>query len=85
VTFRSEADQLITARKIANLRDDAEAAEVIAFIARMKAETEALIEASRKRLKPRLRELAAENDDAQYDIDQELEWGWSMDSGKEFP
>jgi hypothetical protein len=85
MTFRSEAEQLITARRIANLRDDAEAAEVIAFIARMKAETEALIEASRERLKPRLRQIADENDDAQYDADQELEWGWSMDSGKEFP
>jgi F0F1-type ATP synthase membrane subunit b/b' len=85
MSFRSEAEQLITARRIANLRDDAEAAEVIAFIARMKAETEALIEASRERLKSRLRQIAAENDDVQHDYDQEMEWGWTMDSGKEFP
>ena len=85
MSFRSEAEQLVSARRILNLRDDAERLQVEAHIASMRAETEAMIASSRPRIQPRLREIVQENDDTQYDMDQEMEWGWTMDSGKQFP
>lgn len=72
MSFRSEAEQLITARRIANLRDDAEKAEVIAWIARMRAETEALIAASRPSIRTRLQA------ECQADYDEEREFGWAL-------
>jgi hypothetical protein len=74
MSFRAAAEQLRTARRIANLRDDAEQAEVLAFIARMRAETEAFIAASRPSIQPRLRELQAE---FEADYAEERAHGWA--------
>lgn len=76
-TFRSEAEELRRAREMAGLRDDAERAEVLAYIARMHAETEAAIAASRPSIQPALRAAMLE-DEADYEMvgsRQSYEWG----------
>jgi len=68
VTFRSEADQLRTARRILNLRDDAERLEIEAAIARLRAETAEAIAASRPSIQSSLQKAM----DAEYEADNAM-------------
>ena len=72
--LRTEAEQLRDARRILNLREDAERAEIEAHIARMRADTEEAIMRSRPSTRASLREAL----DLQADYDEEREHGWSV-------
>lgn len=77
MSFRSHAEQLRRAREILNMREDVEEAEVLAFIARMNAETAASIASSRPSIQPALqRELQA-------DYDEERRDGWALERAPE--
>ena len=75
MSFRGEHEQLKRARAILNLQADAERAEITAYIARMRAETEAAIAASR----PRIQSMLRESLETQRDYDEEREFGWSLE------
>ncbi len=74
MTFRTEAEQLAGARRVLNLREDADRAEIEAHIARMRADTEAAIMASR----PSIQQALRENLEVQEDYDRERQEGWSV-------
>ena len=74
MSFRSAHEQLRRAREILNLQDDADEAMVVATVARIRAEGEALIAASRPSIQPRLQEVL---DECQADHDEEREFGWA--------
>ncbi len=76
MSFRSTHEQLISARKILNLKEDAGRLQVEAHIASMRASGEAMIGASQLSIQPGMREAL---DECQADYDEERLFGWSLD------
>jgi hypothetical protein len=72
---RPEYIQLQRAREILNLREDADRIEILAHLARMKAETDAAIEASR----PSIRQSLRESLDVEADYAEERAYGWAYE------
>ena len=77
MSFRSEAEQLVSARRILNLREDAERLQVEAHIASMRASGEAMIAASRPSIEPGMR-AALDECETDYEMVgsfRSYEWG----------